>query len=146
MQLLLQAAAALGYYAALLLLMRLSGKRLAGQTTTFDLLVLISLAVVMQNVALRPGALTSAVFVITVFSAHRLVTFGCSRSPRLRKLLRGTPRTLVRDGTIDTHALAAENLSEAELHAGLRKLGIDRLSDVKVAALEETGHISAVRK
>ena len=43
-QLLLQAVKALVYYAALIVIMRLAGKRLAGQTTTFDLIVLITLA------------------------------------------------------------------------------------------------------
>jgi hypothetical protein len=45
----LQVPQAVAYYAALLGMMRLAGKRLAGQTTTFDLLVLISLAVVLQE-------------------------------------------------------------------------------------------------
>ncbi len=42
-QLLVQAIKALVYYAALIVIMRLAGKRLAGQTTTFDLIVLITL-------------------------------------------------------------------------------------------------------
>ena len=37
------------YYAALLALFRLAGKRLAGQTATPDLVVLIGLAVVLQE-------------------------------------------------------------------------------------------------
>ncbi len=45
-QLVLQAVKALAYYAALIVIMRLAGKRLAGQTTTFDLIVLITLGVV----------------------------------------------------------------------------------------------------
>jgi uncharacterized membrane protein YcaP (DUF421 family) len=141
-----QVGMALGYYVALLLLMRLSGKRMAGQTTTVDLLVLISLAVVIQNAALRPGAAASAVFVLTVFAAHRGMTVACARWQRLRRIVRGTPTTLVRDGTIDRRALGREGLSQDELQAGLRKLGVDRVEDVKVAALEETGHISAVRR
>jgi hypothetical protein len=52
---LVQAALALAYYASLVTLMRLAGKRLAGQVTTFDLVVLITLGVVLQSTALRPG-------------------------------------------------------------------------------------------
>ena len=51
----LQALYALAYYAGLVVMMRLAGKRLAGQTTTFDLVVLIQLAVVLQNTALGRG-------------------------------------------------------------------------------------------
>jgi uncharacterized membrane protein YcaP (DUF421 family) len=35
-------------------------------------------------------------------------------------------------------------MTRAELLAGLRKLGFARPDDVKLAVLEETGHISAV--
>jgi uncharacterized membrane protein YcaP (DUF421 family) len=140
-----QAGLALVYYAALLLLMRLSGKRMAGQITMFDLIVLISLAVVVQNATLRKGTASAVTFVVTVFAAHRGMAFACARSPLLRRLVRGSARTLVRNGQVDRDALVAEGMCDADLLAGLRKLGIDRVEDVKVAALEETGHISAVR-
>ena len=140
-----QVGLALVYYAALLLLMRLSGKRMAGQITTFDLIVLISLAVVVQNATLRAGTASAVVFVVTVFAAHRSMAFACARSARLRRLVRGSARTLVRNGQVDHGALVAEGMCDADLLAGLRKLGIDRVEDVKVAKLEETGHISAVR-
>jgi uncharacterized membrane protein YcaP (DUF421 family) len=135
---------ALAYYAALLLLMRLSGKRLAGQTTSFDLIVLISLAVVLQKTALLDGVANAVIFVVTVFAAHRGLALACARSRRLRLLVRGAPRPLIRDGQVDRHALAQEGMSYADLLAGLRKLGIERPEDVKLAALEETGHVSAV--
>jgi uncharacterized membrane protein YcaP (DUF421 family) len=141
-----QTGLALVYYAALLVLMRLSGKRLAGQITMFDLIVLISLAVVVQNATLRKDGLSAVVFVVTVFCAHRGVTQACARWPRLRKIVRGSARALVHEGVIDRRALASEGMCEADLRAGLRKLGIERVEEVKTAALEETGHISAVRK
>ena len=45
----LQVAKAIGYYVILVVMMRLAGKRLAGQTTTFDLIVLITLGATVQN-------------------------------------------------------------------------------------------------
>jgi uncharacterized membrane protein YcaP (DUF421 family) len=143
-ELLLQAAKAAAYYVALIVLMRLAGKRLAGQTTTFDLIVLISLGVVMQTTALQPGAWNAMVFVATVFTMHRLLALSCARSSRLRRLVRGAPRALIRDGRIIERALAEEGVSRAELLAGLRKLGYESPEEVKLATLEETGHISAL--
>ena len=49
-----------------------------------------------------------------------------------------------RDGRILDDALADEGISRADLLAGLRKLGHDDPGRVKLATLEETGHISAV--
>jgi uncharacterized membrane protein YcaP (DUF421 family) len=141
-----QALAALAYYAALVALMRLAGKRLAGQTTTFDLIVLISLAVTLQTVALREGLAPAVVFVATVFAAHKLLAWSSARWGWLRRLVRGGPRPLVRAGQVLEHALSAEGLTRDDLLAGLRKLGIESPAEVELAALEETGHISAVRR
>ena len=143
-QLLLQALKALAYYAALIVIMRLAGKRLAGQTTTFDLIVLITLGVVIQSTALNEGWLNAVVFVVTVFAVHRGLAAWCAHSTWIRHLIRGKPRVLVRDGKVIEQALDREGLSREELEAGLRKLGYDSPASVKLAVLEETGHISAV--
>jgi uncharacterized membrane protein YcaP (DUF421 family) len=135
---------AVAYYAVLILLFRLAGKRLAGQTTTFDLVVLISMAVVLQTVTLRAGALNAVVFIATVFGAHRLLAIICARSPRVRRFIRGAPRPLVFRGRVSDEALADEGLSYPELLAGLRKAGFRHPSEVQLAILEETGHISAI--
>jgi uncharacterized membrane protein YcaP (DUF421 family) len=143
---LVQAARAAAYYVALLVIVRLAGKRLAGQTTTFDLLILITLGVVLQTTALQDGAANALIFIGTVFAMHRGVALLCSRSRVARNLIRGRPRPLVRDGRVIEEALTAEGVTHAELSAGLRKLGFARPEDVKLAVLEETGHISAVAR
>ena len=141
---LVQAAKAAAYYIALIVLVRLAGKRLAGQTTTFDLIVLITLGVVMQNAALSEGVANAVAFILTVFMLHRFNAWACARFPHVRHLLRGKPRPLIRDGHIIETALAHEGVTQAELLAGLRKLGYARVEDVRLAVLEETGHISAL--
>jgi uncharacterized membrane protein YcaP (DUF421 family) len=142
----LQAAYALAYYIGLVVMTRLAGKRLAGQTTTFDLLVLIQLAVVLQTTALREGKAYAVVFVVTVLAAHIGLARLCARHSGLRRLVRGEPRRLVSQGNVIDRALAEEGISRAELEAGLRKLGFDSPEAVEMAVLEETGHISAVAR
>jgi uncharacterized membrane protein YcaP (DUF421 family) len=132
------------YYAALLTLFRLAGKRLAGQTTTYDLVVLIGLAVVLQQVTLRPGPVNALLFVATVFALHQLVAIVCARSRTARRLLRGSARPLVRNGQVSFEALEEEKLSYEDLLAGLRKVGFADPAEVRLATLEETGQISAV--
>lgn len=141
---LLQVALALGYYLALIVMTRLAGKRLAGQVTTFDLLVLITLGVVLQGMALKPGSANAVVFVVTVFAAHRGLASACARSRWLRRVVRGSPSPLIRDGRVFDDVLQDEGLTRDDLMAGLRKLGMSDPTKVSVAVLEETGHISAV--
>jgi uncharacterized membrane protein YcaP (DUF421 family) len=143
-ELALQAAKALAYYATLIVMMRLAGKRLAGQTTTFDLLVLITLGATVQSALVGHGYWATAVFVIVVFTAHRSLAFVCRHSTVIRHLVRGKPRALVIDGQVIDNALDAEGVSHDELLAGLRRLGFEQPADVRLAVLEETGHISAV--
>lgn len=143
--LLRQAFYALIYYFGIVVLVRLAGKRLAGQTTTFDLVVLIQMAVVLQSVCLNEGFANAGVFLATLLAAHRGMAWACGRWPRLRHLLRGAPRPLVTQGMVLDDALSAERMSRDELLAGLRKLGFASPEEVELAVLEETGHISAVR-
>ena len=139
-----QAGKAVLYYCILLLMMRLAGKRLAGQTTTFDLIVLISLGVTVQSVLVGRSPLETTVFVVVVFAFHRGLAAVCRVSPAVRDIVRGRPRALIRDGVVIDAALEAENVSHDELLAGLRRLGFARPSEVRLAVLEETGHISAI--
>jgi uncharacterized membrane protein YcaP (DUF421 family) len=142
----LQALRALGYYGALVVMVRLLGKRLAGQTTTFDLIVMITLGVVLQTTALADGTANAFVFIVTILAAHRLVSAACARCDWLRHLMRGAPRPLVRGGTVLEDALSEERISREELLAGLRKLGFASPEDVELAVLEETGHVSAIAR
>ncbi len=151
-----QAVKACIYYLGLILVMRLSGKRLAGQTTTFDLIVLITLGVVLQTSALQEGFWNAMIFVIVVFALHKFNALLCARFSGFRHLsrsspfwnsvlIRGKPRALVSNGVVMESALRDEGISLEELTAGLRKLGFDSPEKVKVAVLEETGHISAIK-
>jgi uncharacterized membrane protein YcaP (DUF421 family) len=142
--LVMQAGKAIAYYAILIIIMRLAGKRLAGQTTTFDLLILITLGVTVQSALVGKTTPEIAVFVITVFTVHRLLARVCKRWTFIRHLVRGRPRALVRDGHVIDEALDAEGVSHDELLAGLRRLGFEQPTEVRLAVLEETGHISAV--
>ena len=144
--LLQQAGLAAIFYAGVLLIVRLSGKRLAGQTTTFDLVVLISLIVALQKATLGDGLAEVVLFVVVVLALHRGLAAATARSSRLKRWIRGAPTELVVDGRVVREALLAEAVSYDELMAGLRKLGHESPADVKVAVLEETGHISAVAR
>ncbi|MGZ8375236.1 MAG: DUF421 domain-containing protein [Nitrospira sp.] len=141
---LLQVGLALAYYATLVTIMRMAGKRLAGQTTTFDLVILITISVVLQTMTLRQGTLNALIFIATVFSAHQLLAAVCARSPVIRRIVRSCPRPLIRNASVDYEALASEGLSYEELLAGLRKLGYSSPKEIRSATLEETGQISAI--
>jgi uncharacterized membrane protein YcaP (DUF421 family) len=95
-------------------------------------------------VTLLPGRLAAGIFLVTVFVEHMALASLCRRYRGLRRLVRGAPRPLVQDGRVSFEALEDERMSYDELLAGLRKSGYASPADVRIAILEETGHISAV--
>ena len=129
------------------MLVRIAGKRLAGQTTTFDLIVLISLGVVMQSgSARRRGPQCS-----------RLRDHGvCAASPQRRgrapfdaasaTCFRGKPPPLDsgRAGSREERS-SSRAITHAELLAGvLQTRAMRTWTTFSLAVLEETGHISAL--
>ncbi len=140
-----QIALAATFYIAVVGLFRIAGKRFAGQTTTFDLVILISLSVAIQQATLKEGTLPAVVFVLTVFFLHLGLAHISAQNTKIRYLLRGKPCPLVQNGEILYSELRREHMSVDELLAGLRKMGIDDVTKCQSAHLEETGQISAIR-
>jgi hypothetical protein len=139
--LVLQAGWAAVYYLGVVAVVRIAGKRLAGQTGTFDLVVLIQLATVLQRMALGDSPAEGFTFLATVMACHLGLARLAASSQVVRRVLRGEPRALVRDGQILQEALESERMSRDDLLAGLRKQGY---ASPELAVLEETGHLSAV--
>jgi hypothetical protein len=97
-----QAGLALAYYLGLIAIMRVAGKRLAGQTTTFDLLVLIALGVVLQTTVLMEGRVNAVVFIGTVLLAHVGLARACAHSRRRRKQATSAPSRTTSPSTART--------------------------------------------
>ena len=138
----------LAYYAGLVLILRLAGKRLAGQTTTLRPRRPHPARGRAADHGPRPGH--GERHGVPGHRARRCTSrWPVARAPsrRLRQLLRGEPRRLVTAGHgASTTRWPQEGISRAELEAGLRKLGFDSPEEVELAVLEETGHISAVAR
>src|ERR671936_1989786 len=87
-------------YIAIVLLLRVAGKRTLAQLNSFDLVVLLLLSNVVQNAIIGnetslPGGLLGAVILIT---ANYLLVRLAFRHPRLNRVLQGTPTTLYEHG------------------------------------------------
>lgn len=133
-------------YLALLVGLRLAGKREIGQLTVFDLVVLLLISNAVQNAmvgsdySLTGGLIAAVVLLI----GNRLVAQLRLRSTRLRHLLEGTPTVLVLHGEVIPAHLRQESLDEDTLEAALREHGVGSISDVEMAVLENDGSISVV--
>ena len=133
-------------YVAVVLGLRLAGKRELGQMTVFDLVVALLIANAVQNamtgpdVSVQGGVL--AAFVL--LALNRAVTLLRLHGGAWGRLIEGTPTVLVEDGELIEPHLRREGLERAELEMVVREHGIDSLASVKLAVLETDGSISLV--
>ena len=128
-------------YVALILFLRLFGKRELAQLNPFDLVVLLSLSNTVQNAIIGndnsvSGGIVGALALLTV---NWLLTRFLYNSPKLNAALEGTSTLLLLDGTIDHKALKQENLTEQELLSVLHKNNFDHFEDVAKCVLEPNG-------
>jgi uncharacterized membrane protein YcaP (DUF421 family) len=136
------------FYLALLLGLRLTGKRQAGQMTPFDFLLLLLLANAVQNAMTGPdtsleGGLVAAG---TLFAANMIVAWVVRRSKNAQKLIEGNPTILIRHGKILSQNLAREGITIDDLIRSLREHGVETVEEVRSAILEVDGSVSVLKE
>ncbi len=135
-------------YAALLVGLRLTGKRQIGQMAPFDLVVILLIANAVQNAMVGPdtsllGGLISAGVLL---GANAVVARFRDRIPGLRQAIEGNPAVLIADGQLVARTISREGVDLGELEQAIREHGIEKLEDVQMAVLEVDGTISIVPK
>ncbi|MEA2451982.1 MAG: hypothetical protein QOG04_692 [Actinomycetota bacterium] len=133
-------------YIAVLVGLRLMGKRELGQMTVFDLVVVLLLANAVQNAMV--GADTSVqgglVAAFVLLGLNRVVGAARLHSGSWGRLIEGNPTVLVQEGQILDAAVRKEGLERTQIEMAMREHGIDSLTEVRLAVLETDGSISIV--
>jgi uncharacterized membrane protein YcaP (DUF421 family) len=135
-------------YVFLLVALRLTGKRQLGQMSSFDLVVLLIISNIVQNAmigndnSVTGGFIGAATILVLNYTVARLVV----ADKRVERLVEGAPTLLIHNGKVIEENMHRELLTRDELMAALRRQGILAIEEVRVALLEETGAITAVRK
>ena len=133
-------------YAALLIGLRLAGKREIGQMTVFDLIVLLLIANAVQNAMVGPdSSLTGGILAAAVLLVlNAVLSWLLQQYPRLRKLVEGSPTLLILHGQVLNDKMRREGIDIETLETALREHGITDRKDVEMAVLEIDGTISVV--
>jgi len=133
-------------YIALLLGLRVAGKREIGQMTVFDLVVLLLIANAVQNAMVGPdNSLTGGVAAaLTLLLLNWLIARLRLRIPWLRHWVDGSPTLLVLHGETIDRNLNREGIDSETLAAALREHGLGDIKEVEMAVLEIDGTISII--
>jgi len=128
-------------YLALVVLLRIFGKRELAQLNPFDLVVLLSLSNTVQNAIIGDdNSITGGIIgAFGLLAVNWLVVRALFRSPRLTRVFEGKSTVLIRNGKIDKKALERESLTHEELIEVIHRQGFDNLHRVQHCELEPNG-------
>ncbi len=133
-------------YLALVVVLRLFGKREVGQFTLFDLVLILLVANAVQPAMTGPDTslVGGLVIILTLVFVNRGVALARARIPIVDRLLEAQPTVLARDGAWLPDALEREDLDLQDCEMALREHGIADVPEVELAMLEPDGTISVV--
>ena len=132
-------------YAALLIALRLFGKREVGQFTLYDLVFVLLVANALQPAMTGPDtSLTGGFVLIIALVGTNYLVGRFDRMPRFHRLFTPPPAIIVRDGQYLQDVMKKEGVDEPEVEMAMREHGITDMKDVQLAVLEPDGTISIV--
>jgi uncharacterized membrane protein YcaP (DUF421 family) len=134
-------------YAALIVLLRVSGKRTLSKLNAFDFVVTVALGstlatvLLSKDVALVEGIVAFAVLICAQFAVTALSV----RSKRVRSLVKSEPRLIAYRGKALDGALMDERITRDEIAAALRGQGYTSVEETTAVILETDGSINALK-
>jgi uncharacterized membrane protein YcaP (DUF421 family) len=133
-------------YLFLIVVLRLTGKREVGQMSVLELVVILVISDAVQNSMVGENTTLwgGMIAVLTLLGLDFALKWLTGRSRRVRHVIEGEPRLLVRDGRLLEKALREEGIEPEEVRRAARANGLARIEEVRLAVLETDGTISII--
>lgn len=133
-------------YIAVVLIVRIIGKRTLSKLNSFDFIVTIALGSTLATILLnRDVSLAEGVVAFLLLVLLQMaITWLSIKSTAFQKLVRAEPRLVFHRGEFRKAAMADERVTEAEILQAIRSSGILALDDVEGVVLETSGSLSVV--
>lgn len=134
-------------YAALILMLRISGKRTLSQMKEFDFIVTVALGstlatvLLSKDVTLASGTLALALLITLQY----ILATASVHSKRFSKLISSEPTLIFYEGAFLASALKKERVTEDEVRSVLRSQQISSMDEVKAVVMESNGQFSVLR-
>lgn len=130
-------------YGALIVLLRVSGKRTLAKLNVFDFVVTVSLGSTLATVLLSSSvALAEGITALALLAGLQyLVAWASTRSRRVERLVKSEPTLVYRDQLLPD-AMRRERVTSDELHQAARAQGRADLREVAAIVLENDGALS----
>jgi len=135
-------------YIALVVLLRIFGKRELAQLNPFDLVVLLSLSNTVQNAIIGEDNTVSGGIIgaFTLLFVNYVVVRFLFGHRRLDQIVEGKSAVLMKEGRVCKDQLAKELITIAELQTVVRRQGLEGIHEVETCVLEPGGGFVIKRK
>jgi len=134
-------------YVALLVALRVFGKREIGQFTVYDLVFILLVANALQPAMTGPdSSVTGGIVLIFALVGANFLVGQLDRVPLIHHLFTPPSSVLIKDGDYVKSTMEREGITEDEVEMAIREHGLEGSKDVRLAELEPDGSISVVSK
>ncbi|HEV2140622.1 MAG TPA: YetF domain-containing protein [Candidatus Dormibacteraeota bacterium] len=134
-------------YVALLVALRIFGKREVGQFTIYDLVFVLLVANALQPAMTGPDtSLVGGLVLIAALVTANAVVGRLDQVPIIHRLFTPAPAVIIRNGEYIAAQMNREGVTQDEIEMAIREHGLTGANDVKLAVLEADGTISVVPK
>lgn len=133
-------------YVALVVLLRVSGKRTLAQMNSFDFVITVAIGATFGRVmTARSVALAEAVTAFALLIALQyVVTFVQMHAKAFESVVTATPRLMAYDGRIVAESLRRERVTRTEVLAAVRKHGYGDLGETAAVVMESDGKFTVL--
>lgn len=134
-------------YTAIVIFVRISGKRSTSQMNNFDWIVTVAMgsiasaSIVAKDVTIADGLAAIAILLLLQFILTKVSVY----SDTFAKLVRAEPTIVFFQGEFQTAAMQRERITRAEILAALRENGVQNLDVVEAVVLESDAKLSVLR-
>ncbi|MCJ7936205.1 MAG: DUF421 domain-containing protein [Chryseobacterium sp.] len=131
-------------FLAIIIGLRILGKRGVKQLSIFELVVIIGLGSAAGDPMFNKdvGIISSLIVFIVIILLYTIVTFFIGKSKNFEKLVEGKSVCLIENGEFSIKNFQKENLGSDEFFAELRLKGVSQLGQIEMAIEEISGEIS----
>lgn len=135
-------------FIAMLVFIRISGRRSFGQRSPFDTVIAVLLGATLSRVIVGASeVLPTTASCLALVLLHRALGWLCVHVPGFERTVTGSKRQLYADGKFDLEQMSAALVTRSDiLESARRQLGTTTLDGVKYAVLERNGEISLIRE
>ncbi len=133
-------------YIALIILLRVSGKRTLTKMNAFDLVVTFALGSTLATILLSKDVtlVEGIVAYVVLISMQYIISFSSSRWPKFRHIVKSQPTLLVYRGQLLKETMRKQRISVDEINAAARGHGVSQMQDIEAMILETNGSFSVI--